>query len=304
MDAEFWAWRGPGIKDWKTEYAPLPDNYHLLDPEKGGNQIPTYIDMDLIISQNPLAHFDISLQIAEQLGLPIINIHHTLPPPNFTLRDIKRLKKMLSPAIADVFISNYNREAWGYTDEEGIVIKHAIDSEFWCPDPEVERGKHVLSVVNDWINRDWCCGFNLWDQIIDFKNPICPTMRVGDTPGFSFPADGPEDLRSKYRESLIFINTSLVSPIPMSLLEAMSCGCACVSTNTCMIPEIIEHGVDGFIYDPKEPEMFKNKIQELLDKEDYAKEIGQNARKKIQEMFSKQNFINSWNTLCEEILGC
>ena len=301
-NADFWAWRGQGIKDWNEKYAPLPSNYHLLDPQKGVGQIPLYVDFDCIISQSPLAHFNIAIQLAEQLDLPIINIHHTLPPPHFTLQQIQGVKEFISPAVENIFISEYNKREWGYEQNEGVVIKHAIDSDFWCPG-ENERGNHVISVVNDWVNRDWCCGFKLWAQIVDYNNPRFPTLRVGDTPGFSEPANGPEDLREKYRSSSVFINTSLVSPIPMALLEAMSCGCACVSTDTCMIPEIITHGVDGFIYSPKNPDKFIAKIQELLNKPNYAREIGNNASKKIQEMFCLQNFVDSWDVLYERVLN-
>ena len=70
---------------------------------------------------------------------------------------------------------------------------------------------------------------------------------VGDTPGLSEPAASTEGLVATYQNSRIFLNTSTISPVPTALMEAMSCGCAVVSTATCMIPEVIEHGVNGFI---------------------------------------------------------
>ena len=56
----------------------------------------------------------------------------------------------------------------------------------------------------------------------------------------STPAESVADLVNEYCSSKVFLNTSTVSPIPTTLLEAMSCGSAVVSTATCMIPEIIE----------------------------------------------------------------
>jgi glycosyltransferase involved in cell wall biosynthesis len=81
----------------------------------------------------------------------------------------------------------------------------------------------------------------------------------------------------------------------MALLEAMSCECACVSSATCLIPDIIEHGKDGYLCPVNKPEKFVQYIQLLMNDKEHAKEIGKNARKKIQQMFSLNNFVNNWN---------
>jgi len=72
----------------------------------------------------------------------------------------------------------------------------------------------------------------------------------------------------------------------------MSCGCAVVSTDTCMIPEVIEHGVNGFITNNKE--QMKQHLVDLLNDENLAKEIGDNARKTIVEKYSTKQFVDQW----------
>jgi glycosyltransferase involved in cell wall biosynthesis len=89
----------------------------------------------------------------------------------------------------------------------------------------------------------------------------------------------------------------------MSLLEAMSCGCACVSAATCMIPEIIEHGKDGFLCPPNKPEKFKEYLHLLLTNPDRAQEIGKNAREKIKKMFNLDRFVNEWNQTFGDVLN-
>ena len=93
----------------------------------------------------------------------------------------------------------------------------------------------------------------------------------------------------------IFLNTSLASPIPTTVLEAMSCGCAVVSTDTCMIPEVIEHGVNGFITNDKE--QMKQHLVDLLNDEDMAKEIGDNARQTIVNRYSAEKFVDKWQQI-------
>jgi len=99
----------------------------------------------------------------------------------------------------------------------------------------------------------------------------------------------------------VFLNTSTISPVPTSLLEAMACGCAVVSTATCMIPEIIENGVNGFC--SNDEEKLREYLELLLHDRGLAKLIGKNARKTMVEKFSEQTFINNWNHIFDQAYG-
>jgi glycosyltransferase involved in cell wall biosynthesis len=126
---------------------------------------------------------------------------------------------------------------------------------------------------------------------------------VGETPGLSKPAKNMDELIQFYNTSRIFLNTSTASPLPMSLLEAMSCGCACVSAATCLIPDVIEHGVDGYLCPVNKPEKFKEYLNLLLTNPDHATEIGKNARLKVQKMFGLDKFVENWHNTFREILN-
>ena len=120
-----------------------------------------------------------------------------------------------------------------------------------------------------------------------------PIRVFGKSPGLSVPATSIEHLRQIYHSSRIFYNTSLHSPVPTVLMEAMACGCAIVSTETCMIPEIIEHGKNGLM--SNDPEELKGFLVKLLEDEDMAKELGKNAQETIRERYNLTHFINGWN---------
>ena len=104
-----------------------------------------------------------------------------------------------------------------------------------------------------------------------------------------------DDLVDGYCSAQVFLNTSTISPVPSCLLEAMSCGCAIVTTATCMIPEIIENGVNGFMSND-EAEL-KGYIQQLLDDEELRNKMGQAARETIVNHFGEEKFINNWNKI-------
>ena len=286
----FYEYRAEGIKDWNPKNGELPENYILLDPELEERQIPNYVDFDLVLSQNKFGQFQVAHRLAQKMHLPLVSLEHTLPVPEWG-DDIMQATRSMRGDI-NVFISSFSIDSWGWQPfNDTTVITHGVDSSLFRPDDSIERENHALSVVNDWINRDWCCGFNIWRRIAD----KFPTKVVGDTPGLSESAKSIEDLVREYQSSRIFINTSTISPVPTALLEAMACGCAVVTTATCMIPEIVENGVNGFISNDEEE--LKHYIVDLLNNEDLAKEMGQKARQTIVNKFSQEGFIDKWENI-------
>lgn len=303
----FYAWQGPNIKTWNRTYAPVPDNYHLLDGKKLDAQLPLWADIDFVLSQNKYGQYDIARKIASQLQCPLITLEHTLPAPNLPRGFIWQLSQMKGDI--DVFISEFSIEQWGWNkDDPNVeVVRHGVDTDLFSPyednmfstEADIKREPLVCSVVNDWMNRDWCCGFRLWKDTVGWPNSSLPLNVWGDTKGLSVAADVPE-LVKQYRRSRVFLNTSLISPVPTVLLEAMSAGCAVVSTNTCMIPEFIQHGENGFM--GSNPQELRGYVDLLLRDEKLAKRMGQAARRTILENFSMPAFVDKWNEIFRKVL--
>ena len=279
-------------KTWDKDYGEIPENYHIIDGAP-----PSYLDIDLILCQTACERLNISKRIKDDLNIPILLHTHTLPDIRTDVpSQVRHFQQLASVADQRVFISDFNRKAWGYSDYNSEYIEHGIDCDFWMSTHSAKRENVCLSVVNDWPNRDWCCGWELWKETVNLGQPDqLSVWPVGKSPGLSNPADSIEHLRQIYHTARIFYNTSTHSPVPTSLMEAMACGCAVVSTATCMIPEIIEHGVNGMISnDPKELKSF---LQQLMSDEDMAKELGENAQRTIQEKFNLNYFADKWNSL-------
>lgn len=296
----FYAFRLEYLKDWTVKYANLPDNYVLLDPKYGINQLPP-VGIDFILSQSKFGQFQKAKELSELLHVPLISLEHTLPVPQWNENKRKSLKEMRGNI--NIFISSFSIKEWGFDEADPTVkvIKHMVDTDVFYPGeqfmsavPYNPRENRILSVVNDWINRDWCCNYSGWQRI----TKGLPVHVVGDTPGLSITASSTQELVSFYRNSSIFLNTSTISPVPTALLEAMACGCAVVSTATCMIPEVIEHGVDGFISNNEEE--LRDYCKMLLLDNKLAKQMGYNAQQKIEKHFNKNTFITSWNKTFDE----
>ena len=287
---------------WDTDYAAIPENYTMLDDI---NNIPLNLDIDVVFTQNKYGQFDIAKEIAKRYNCPIVSLEHTCPP-NKELTD-PLTATAFSPEMRsamvesfyhkrgdiNVFISEWSRDEWEW-DGESVVVHHGIDTDvFMNINPVEERDNDAISVVNDWVNRDWCCGYTLWESVVNKSGT--PVKVVGKNPGLSEPAKDVYDLSSKYNSSRIFLNTSIASPIPTTLLEAMSCGCAVVSTATGMIPEIVKHGYNGLI--SNNPNEIAGYLSDIRNDLGLAKELSENAIKTIKENFSLGTFVDKWNEI-------
>lgn len=281
---EFYSFHLKGSKKWNKEQVEVPINYHIL-PE---GQLCEYIDYDFILVQSRYWQYDVASQINRSLQLPVIVLDHTLPP-EISATQLESLRRMVGKV--NVFISEFSQRSWNINDNS-IVIHHGIDSNLFAP-KNAEKEKHILTVANDFINRNYCLHYDLWlDLTTDLPNKI-----VGDTEGLSRPASSVDELVEEYNKCQVYFNTS-TTPIPMSLLEAMACGCAVVTVEASMMPEIIENGVNGFITNDKN--QLKKYLVELLNNNELRETLGNNARKTIIEKFSEQAFLNKWNSVFDE----
>lgn len=284
----FYMLQAEGINTWKEWNRPIPSNTTILPKDFPP---PPHLDFDLIFSNNKFGNLQLAQQLSRQLHIPIVNCEHTWPIDLWPAGQLEQMKSMVGHI--NVFISEVSRDAWLWKENESVVIHHGIDSEFFAPQAGKNRKNILLSVVNDWANRDYFCGFNLWRQVAK----DLPVAVFGDTPGLSRPSKNMFELRDAYQDSSIFLNTSLRSPIPTVMLEAASCGCAIVSTSYQMTPHVFTHGKDALL--SNNPLELKRHCEYLLQNPDKARLLGDAARKTIQEKFPLADFISNWKAVFE-----
>ncbi|MCF8092390.1 MAG: glycosyltransferase [Desulfotignum sp.] len=76
-----------------------------------------------------------------------------------------------------------------------------------------------------------------------------------------------------------------------SMLEAMSCGCLVVASDTPPVREVIHDGVNGILTDLFSPEQIARKVVACLDYPSFMKTIKKNARKTILEKYNLNNML-------------
>ena len=104
------------------------------------------------------------------------------------------------------------------------------------------------------------------DGLGEYKNKIISTGYIDD-----------DDLAALYSASEMFVYTSLYEGFGMPVLEAMQCGCACITSNVTSIPEVI--GDAGIQINPKSDE----EMVEAYKKMYYDKDFKDECRKKALE---------------------
>jgi glycosyltransferase involved in cell wall biosynthesis len=280
-----------GLKEWNTEFRPVPKNHTIAKDVK-------YYDMediDFILSQERFGQLQKSINISTQYRIPIVHLEHIEPQDRWPEEQFEQMKK-LKPDF-NIFITEHNAKSWGC--ENAKVIPHGIDTETfkgWEPSESLD----VVYIVNRLKERDYFCGYEFWLEVKKKCEEIIPNINfklIGDNPGMSSPISNTEELVKELRSCCCYVNTSQLSPIPMSLLEAMSCGCPVVSTAKQEIPKVINNK-NGYI--TNDTTEFAEKVCEIVKDKQIAKDYGKNARETIIEKMSVEKFCDEWNSIFDE----
>jgi glycosyltransferase involved in cell wall biosynthesis len=95
----------------------------------------------------------------------------------------------------------------------------------------------------------------------------------------------------------IFVLPSVKEGFPWALLEAMVAKLPVVATNVGAAPEIIEDEKNGFLVEPRQPELLAQKIEELIADERRRKEFGIQAHQTVVLKFDLNKMIQQVENL-------
>jgi glycosyltransferase involved in cell wall biosynthesis len=90
--------------------------------------------------------------------------------------------------------------------------------------------------------------------------------------------------------------------LPNSLIEAMACKKAVISSNVGAIPELITDGKNGLLFPAGDLDMFCAKVENLLKDRELQEELAHNAYQTIEERFNIKKTANQYADLYREIL--
>ena len=126
-----------------------------------------------------------------------------------------------------------------------------------------------------------------------------------------------EKIKVLYSHARVFACPSLYEPFGIINLEAMSCETPVVGSAVGGIPEIIVEGETGYLialesisrtdFNPINPEAFQKnfaaKVNQLLDDENLANQMGKAGRRSVLEKFSWESIAKTTFNYYEQVIG-
>jgi colanic acid/amylovoran biosynthesis glycosyltransferase len=88
-----------------------------------------------------------------------------------------------------------------------------------------------------------------------------------------------------YRQTDVFVLASFAEGVPVVLMEAMAMEIPCIATWITGIPELIAHGVDGWLVAPGDEGALAGAIAALADDPELRQRLGRAGRLRIQQQY-------------------
>jgi glycosyltransferase involved in cell wall biosynthesis len=104
-----------------------------------------------------------------------------------------------------------------------------------------------------------------------------------------------KELASAYASSDLFVLPSQTETLGLVLLEAMASGCPVVACRAGGVPDAVQDGVTGFLYEPSDPEGLMKSVTRALSSETDLDGVRANARQDVEQ--------RSWEGATDQLRG-
>ncbi|QSJ16907.1 glycosyltransferase family 4 protein [Nostoc sp. UHCC 0702] len=290
------------------------------------------IKPDIVHASLTLSPLDFVLpEICEELNLPLIATFHT----PFAGKGAKLISgtQLLAYQLYAPFLGNYDRvivfsqiqrellARMGVKEENIAVIPNGVDTVKYSPGPSTVKAefqaerlfvyqgriapeKNVEPLLRAWKQSEMAAGSKL---LIVGDGPLKPSLEPFYDSEYNitwlgFVAD--EDRRIEIlRGADVFILPSLVEGLSLSLLEAMSCGLACLATDVGADGEVLEKGAGVVLNTKTVRSQLKTLLPLFQDHPELTTVLGQKARNRVLERYTLSNNITSLEELYREVLA-
>ncbi len=286
---------------------------------------------DLVHASLTLSPLDFLLpELCEELGLPLVATFH--PPFDVKRRNLTSGTQHLTYQLYAPFLANYDRTIvfsgtqrsllmkLGIDRHRVAVIPNGVDPERYSPGPSsikqqlgaerlfVYQGriaveKNVEALLKAWRKANLGGGCKL---AIVGDGPLLPVLKAAYGPeqgvlwlGFI----GDEQRRIEIlRGADVFILPSLVEGLSLSLLEAMSCGAACLATDVGADGEVLADGAGVVLETNRVTSQLATLLPLFRDQPELSSLLGQKARRRVLERYTLSRNITQLEKLYTSVL--
>jgi N-acetyl-alpha-D-glucosaminyl L-malate synthase BshA len=100
----------------------------------------------------------------------------------------------------------------------------------------------------------------------------------------------------------LFLMPSQLESFGLAALEAMACEVPVIATKVGGVPEVVEHGIDGFLVEPGDVKEAARYAIEVLSRADRGREMGQIARINAKKKFCANDVIPAYEAYYRRVL--
>jgi L-malate glycosyltransferase len=101
----------------------------------------------------------------------------------------------------------------------------------------------------------------------------------------------------------LFLLPSDEESFGLAALEAMACEVPVIATNVGGIPEVVTHGVDGYLFEPRDVGSAARYALELLTRSDRGRAMGEMARKDARRQYCSNDIIPKYEAYYDKVLN-
>jgi glycosyltransferase involved in cell wall biosynthesis len=288
---------------------------------------------DIVHASLSLSPLDFLLpEICQELNLPLISTFHT--PYDGKRRNVTSTSQLLAYQLYAPFLARYDRTIifceeqqdllvkLGVPRDRIIVIPNGVDDRKYTPGPSnirtefnaqqiyvyqgrISTEKNVESLLKAW-------------KYCNMSDYGCKLLLVGDGPlrpnlepfyntehGVIWLGAIRDDARriEILRGADVFILPSLVEGLSLSLLEAMSCGIACVATDAGADASVIADGAGVVINTQGVSTQLRTLLPVLREHQAWREILGKSARQRVLDCYTLTGNIDRIERLYGEILA-
>src|SRR6266852_1159655 len=112
-----------------------------------------------------------------------------------------------------------------------------------------------------------------------------------------------DNVYEKLAAADLFLLPSQLESFGLAALEAMACEVPVIATNVGGVPEVVQHGVDGFLVEPGDVKEAARYAIEILSRADRGREIGKIARINAKKNYCANDVIPAYERYYKRVLS-
>ena len=128
----------------------------------------------------------------------------------------------------------------------------------------------------------------------------CSRLQLGDKVLF---AGFRDDLERILPCLNVVVHPATLEGLGVSLLQAAAAGVPIVATRVGGIPEIVENGINGYLFEEGDIQALANRVINLLEDPIKSKRFGSYGRKKVESQFSIDTMVKSYLSIYRQVLA-